>query len=145
VENVHKNTNTVKCRKVFVGNNPIWLPKEIGEKMLATDSKSRRYRSILALALYGYALGVTYTADRYVEAYPAYDTTFDIISVVACVVVASAIFGYNVGTRHLRPCGECEYRNAEQPHTLCRECAQVVDEYYYYEPEATNKRRFFNK
>ena len=113
--------------------------------MLATDSKSRRYRSILALALYGYALGVTYTADRYVEAYPAYDTTLDIISVVVCVVVASAIFGYNVGTRHLRPCGECEYRNAEQPHTLCRECAQVVDEYYYYEPEATNKRRFFNK
>lgn len=113
--------------------------------MLATDDKSRRYRAILAVVLYGYALGVAYTAERYVAAYPAYDITFDIISFVVCAVVASAIFGYNVGTRHLRPCQVCEIKNAEQPHTLCRECASVADEYYYYEAEATNERRYFHE
>ena len=113
--------------------------------MLGNDSTSRRYRAILAVVLYGYAIGLAYTADRYVEAYPAYDTTFDIISVVVCVVVASAIFGHLVGTRHLRPCQVCEIKNAEQPHTLCRECASVADEYYYYETEATNERRYFHE
>ena len=64
--------------------------------MLATDNKSRRYRAILAVILYGYALVLAYTADRYVEAYPTYDTTLDTISVVVCIVLASALFGYNV-------------------------------------------------
>ena len=113
--------------------------------MLAKDTQSRRHRAILAVILYGYALGLAYTAKQYVEVYPAYDTTLDIISIVVCVVIASAIFGHNVGTRHLRPCQVCEIKTAELPHTLCRECATVADEYYYYEQEATNERRYYHE
>jgi hypothetical protein len=109
--------------------------------VLATDDKSRRYRAILALALYGYALGLAYTAERYVEAYPAYDTTFDIISIVVCVVVASAIFGYNVGTRHLRPCAMCEERNAQLPEIVCADCTANIEQLQEY----LNERRFYRE
>ena len=110
--------------------------------MLATDDKSRRYRAILAVVLYGYALGLAYTAERYVAAYPAYDTTLDIISIVVCAVVASAIFGYNVGTRHLRPCEMCGERNTQLPETECADCQNEIIEQLQ---EYLNERRFYRE
>ena len=110
--------------------------------MLATDEKSRRYRAILAVVLYGYAIGLAYTAERYVAAYPAYDTTFDIISIVVCAVIASAIFGYNVGTRHLRPCETCAEYNVELPDTECAVCAnEAIEQLQDY----LNERRFYRE
>ena len=113
--------------------------------MFGTSDQSRGYRAAFAIVLYIFAIAIAISMRHYSEVYPTYDTTLDSISIFGSVILASALFGYNVGTRHLRPCGECEYRNVEPPHTLCLECVQVADEYYYYEPEATSKRRFFNK
>jgi putative Mn2+ efflux pump MntP len=61
----------------------------------------RRFRALMALGLYAVAVVTALTADSLARSAEmsglSYNATFDRVMVVGCIVVASALLGWNVG------------------------------------------------